>query len=110
MKSKKMWPVIIIVIGIISIGFSMYVTKQVEGGKVQVADAQQKVDSSKGLFSGNPVTREVGKGLTGGVQKKINEGKEQIAFYEAVASWTMLGGIACIVIGFGTFFLGKRKK
>lgn len=100
---------LLLICGIALIGFSMYVTKQVEEGKGKVTSAQSKVDKGKGLFSGNPVSEEIGKGLASGAQRKIDEGQQQIEFYEGVASWAKFSGIACIIIGLGVFFVPTKK-
>ena len=110
MKRTRVVAIILIICGAALIGFSMYVTKEVEHGKSQVSSAQGKVDKGSGLFSGNPVAQEIGKGVTQGAQKKIDEGQAQINFYEGVASVTMIGGIACIVIGVGAYLFGGKKK
>jgi hypothetical protein len=111
MKGKRtVSAVIILIVGIALIGFSRYITHEVESGKLQIADAQGKVDKGNSLFSGDPVTKQIGKGLTGGAQKKIDAGQQQINFYEGVASVTLIGGIVCVIVGVSCFFLRKKKK
>jgi hypothetical protein len=107
---RKLVATLIFVGGIALIGFSMYVTDQVEEGKGKVSSAQSKVNQGRGLFSGNAVSEEIGKGLTSGAQKKIDQGKQDIAYYESVAEWAKIGGIICIVVGLGTFFLRGKKR
>ncbi|MGE0669779.1 MAG: hypothetical protein AB7H48_06930 [Parachlamydiales bacterium] len=109
MKTKCTIGTLLLICGIALIGFSMYVTQQVEEGKGKVSSAQSKVDKGKGLFSGNPVSEEIGKGIASGAQRKIDEGQQQIEFYEGVATWTKFGGIACIIIGLGVFFVPTKK-
>lgn len=109
MKTKSIIGSLLLICGIALIGFSMYVTSQVEEGKGKVSSAQSKVDKGKGLFSGDPLTEQIGKGLTSGAQKKIDEGKDKIAHYEQVAAWSKAGGIACIIIGLGVFFIPTKK-
>ncbi len=110
MKSKCIIGTILFIGGIALIGFSMYVTQQVEEGQGKVSRAQSKVDQGKGLFSGNPITEEIGKGITGGVQRKIDAGKEEITFYQQVSVWSKIGGIACIVIGLSIFLIPTKKR
>ncbi|MBS0652667.1 MAG: hypothetical protein JSR39_03980 [Verrucomicrobia bacterium] len=110
MKTKSIIGSLLLICGIALIGFSMYVTSQVEEGKGKVSSAQSKVNKGKGLFSGDPLSEEIGKGLTSGAQKKIDEGKQQIVYYEGVAYWTKNGGIACIIIGLGVFFIPTKKS
>ncbi len=110
MKKRRVLPIILIIAGIALIGFSMYVTQQVEAGKIKVENAQGKVNSANGLFSQNPFSKEVGKGLTQGAQGKINEGKNQISFYEGVASTSKIAGIVALILGFGSLIFGGKSK
>lgn len=110
MKSRRVFWLIIFLCGIGLIGFSRYVTNQVEQGKVKIANAQEKVDTGKSLFSSDPFTQQIGKGVTSGAQKKINAGQAEVDYYEKVAMWTMVGGIACIIVGFGGFISSGSKK
>ena len=110
MKTKCTTGIILLICGIALIGFSIYVTGQVEEGQGKVTSAQRKVDKGKGLFFGDPITEQIGKGITGQAQKKIDAGKEEIAFYQQVAVWSKMGGIACIIIGLGVFFIPTKKR
>ncbi len=109
MKTKCIVGTTLLICGIALIGFSTYVSRQVEEGKGKVNSAQSKVDKGKGMLPNDPITKELGKGLTRGVQKKIDAGKEQITYYEGVASWSKIGGIACIMVGLGVFFIPSKK-
>jgi hypothetical protein len=107
---KRIVGIIIILCGFGLIGLSMYITEEVQKGKVQVSEAQRKVDRGTGLFSLSPITEEIGKGITGDAQSKINEGIRMIGEYEDVARWSMIGGIACLVLGTGVVIFGGRRK
>lgn len=109
MKSKKLISLILILLGVGLIGTSMYITSEVEKGKGKIARAQHQVDQGGSLLSLTPVTKEIGDELTGGAQKKIDEGKQQVAHYEGIAQFCRVGGIVLLVIGAGFFFCCKKK-
>jgi hypothetical protein len=106
---KKVLGAILFLGGIAMILLSMYIKNQVVQGKLEVSDAQSKVDSGNSLFSLNPMAKEVGKTMTGSAQKKINAGQEQISMYEQRAQWLQMGGIALLVLGAGIFFIGGKR-
>ena len=107
---KRIIGIILILAGIGMIGTSYYIMNQVEQGKIQVADAQQKVDTGSTLFSLSPATKGIGKEITDSAGKKINAANEEIAQYEDLADKLKMGGIAAIILGFGVVFIGKRRK
>ena len=109
MRSKNLSVISCFAIGVALIGVSFFIKNQVEEGNVKVSHAQKQVDQGNSLFSMNPASKAVGSEITGGAQKKINMGKEQIAFYEQVVTWTLIGGIAFLVIGTGMMFMRKKK-
>lgn len=109
MHKNKIISLVVVVIGLAALGTSRYIMSQVDQGKEQVEQAQKFVDKGNALFSTNSVTKEVGKGITGGVQKKINKGSREIAKYERLANQLRVGGIILIIAG-GVFFFMNRKK
>lgn len=110
MVAKKIIGLVASIIGIALILLSIYITNRTEEGKMQVASAQKKVDQGTGLFSLNPVAKEIGKEvITDPAQKKIHEGNQQIAQYEMLAKWSQIGGIALFVLGAGIVFIGRKK-
>lgn len=100
----------LLVLGAALIAFSLYVNQQVEEGKAKVAKVQSQVDTGNRFLSHDPITKRIGEEVTGGIQKKIDEGQEQIDFYEKVAFWTKTGGILSLVLGLGAFFLRQKKR
>jgi hypothetical protein len=105
--------ILISLAGITCIFLSSYITNQVNEGKIKIEQGQQTVDQSNSLFSSNPFTKQVGKGLNSSSQKKINEGKENVSHYEQVAQTLQISGIAAIIVGVGITlfsFFGPRKK
>jgi hypothetical protein len=110
MKIKKTLSIIFIILGLGLMGMSMYINSQVEHGKGKVSRAQSQVDQGSSLFSISPATKGIGKELTGGAQKKIDAGKEQIAHYEQVAQVCQIGGIIFLIAGVGLFFCCRKKS
>lgn len=113
MKLLRILGILILIAGIGCIFASDYITSQVNQGKIQVAKGEKVVNQGKQLFSLNPVAKQVGQGLTNSAEKKINEGKQQINEYEALAAQLMTGGIVGCVLGAGLIiisFFGKGKK
>jgi hypothetical protein len=111
MNFKRVLGIIILIIGLVGLGFSYYITQQVNEGKIQVESAQSSVDKGNSLLSLNRVSKEVGqKVLTDPAQKKINEGQMTIAQYEKMASWLQIGGIIFIVLGLALIIFGRNRK
>ncbi|MBS0605159.1 MAG: hypothetical protein JSS60_09030 [Verrucomicrobia bacterium] len=113
MKIARVLGILIIIAGIASILFSNYIMEQVAEGKIKIEKGEKAIKQGNQLFSLNPVAKEVGKGLTDSAQKKINEGQQQVAYYENLAQTLKTAGIAGIVVGAGIFlfsFMGGNKK
>lgn len=110
MSWKRIVGIIFILGGIALLLISKYITEQVEDGKKQISSAQKKVDQGSTLFSLSPYTKGVGEELTGSAQKKIDAGKQEVAYYEAVAGQLKVGGIACLVVGGILFIFGRKAK
>lgn len=104
---------IVLIAGIGSILFSNYITEQVNAGKIQIAQGERAVNRGNQLFSLNPIAKEVGKGITAPAEKKIEKGKEQVAYYQDLAQTLKTAGISGIIIGAGMAiisFFGRKKK
>lgn len=110
MNTKRKIGLVILIIGIIFIGFSVFINKRVEEGRGQIASAQKKTDQASDLFSLNPVTKELGKGVTGSIQEKIDEGKQQADAYAKLATWLTVGGIIFLIVGGGSIVFGGKKR
>jgi hypothetical protein len=106
--------IIILLAGIASIFFSNYITTQINEGKIKIEKGQKTVDQSNSLFSLNPYSKQVGQGMTSSAQKKIDEGKNEVARYEQIASTLQIFGIAGIVVGAGvtlfSFFSSRKNR
>ncbi len=100
-KIVQIIEIIFVASGIALLALSHYIHAQVLEGRGEIADAQGKVDTGKKLFSLSPATKNVGDHATSFIQKKINEGKEEADYYEALASKLQMGGILLILGGAG---------
>jgi hypothetical protein len=110
MNKKRILGIILLVVGFAMYLFSNYIEGQVTEGRKKISSAQKTVDQSNSLFSHNPYSEEIGKGITGSAQKKINEGKNEANTYEQMATWLHVGGAILIVVGAGIFIMSFMKK
>ena len=110
MKSAKIIGLLVLIAGIGSLLLSNYISDQVLEGKGQIASGEQKVKQGQGLFSGDPVSEQIGKQMTKGAEKKIAKGKEEIAYYEQVAEMLHTGGIIMSLIGVGILIFSMTRK
>lgn len=91
MKAKKTVGIVLIVIGVIIFLLGLY-------AKGRVSEAKENVQKSTGMFSNNPVNKQIG----GALEKKIGA-------YDAPILWTMIGGIVVVVIGAGVLVCCRRR-
>lgn len=110
MNVKKVIGILLIIGGVGMIGMGSYIKSQVEEGKQKISSAQEKVDTGNSLFSMSPATKELGQGITGGAQKKIDAGKRDVKVYEAMSEKFKWGGIASILIGIICLALSGKKS
>ncbi len=96
-----------IIIGLICIGSSLYIKKEVKEGQKKISSAEGNVDHGTALFSITPYTKDIGEGLSSPFRNKIDEGKKDVRYYNALSNWLMIGGIVFIV---GGVVLVARKK
>jgi hypothetical protein len=106
---KRILGIIIILIGFSLLGTSFYIKGEVKKGRGQISSAQKGLDKGKKIFSFDPVTKEIGKGLTSGIQKKINEGKVKADTYSLIANILLGSGVILVIVG-GTLIVLSIKK
>ncbi len=110
MSSKKIAGLVVAALGAILLVFSYYIAEQVTEGRMKIDRAQGQVNTVNSLFSLSPATKDVGRGLTGSAQRKIDAGSLDVAEYSALAHKLQLGGIVLIIVGIGILvFYGKKR-
>jgi len=109
MLIKRIVGICLIVLGLGLIASSFYIKSRVASGREQIAEAESAVRKGKQLFSINPFTKELGKGITDSVEKKIQAGSTKADRYATIAMWFQIVGGVCIVVGAGLIFFRKRK-
>lgn len=107
---KKIFAVIVFLVGVAMIGGSMYITKQIEEGKIQISNAERQLKQGSALFSINPVTKQIGEGITSSADRKIARANQDILTYTNLAQLLMVGGIIVVIIGLGMFVFALRTR
>lgn len=110
MGIRRILGILILLAGLFGIGFSSYINNQVAQGQEQIASAQKKVDTGSKLSSLNPITKEIGKGVTGAVQEKIDEGQQEVDYYADMAQKLKISGIALSIGGLVLLLIPRKKK
>ena len=109
MNLKKIFSVIVFVLGLAMLWGSYYIKTQVASGKLQVSSAERSLSQGKSLFSINPITKQIGEGISKSADRKISNAKEEISSYENLAQILQIGGIVLVVLGFGLFLFSRRR-
>ncbi len=110
MNFKQVVGLLAIVLGIALIIFVIYGSDQINQGKEEIASGKKKVKQTQQIFSFNPVTKQVGQGLTSGGEQRIAEGELTIEQYENIFKWCKIGGIVLIVLGAGLVLFCRKQK
>ena len=109
MSFRRILGIILLLAGLTSVGFSIYIKREVAKGKEQIASGQQKVDQGKALFGLSPATKPIGEGVAAPVQGRIDQGRRDVAYYEMVSNYLLYGGILAIVFGALLLFLPRKS-
>lgn len=109
-NSKQIAGIVLFVLGIGMLVASHYVAGQVREGNAQISAGQEKIDATNKFFSVTVVTKPVGKGLTSSGQQRVNAGREEADYYQQMAEWLRIGGIASMIIGVGAFLFARPKR
>lgn len=110
MKLRKILGIGALILGLICIGLSSYITHSVEEGKAKISHAEKQVNTGSSLLSLTPATKELSKGLTDSAHKKIDAGKEEVGKYERIARELTIGGIALLVLGSVSLLMMYKKR
>lgn len=109
MKTKKIFGIVLVILGVILLCGSFYIKSQVKAGQEKLSFAEETKDLGDKILSITPGTKEFGEHVTGSIQDKVREGKEQIAFYTTVANSLEIGGIISLILGIALFLICKKK-
>ncbi len=92
MKTKRIAALVLIVVGIIVLLLALY-------ARSRVSEAKESVSKSSGLFSDNPVNKQI----TGALQGKISA-------YDAPIMIALIGGVVLCLVGAGTLVFFRKKR
>ncbi len=110
MNGKQIIGIVAFGVGVALLFMAHYINVQVAEGNTKIFNAQKKVDQGNSLFSLSPYSKSFGQGMTSGAQKKINAGKNQVAYYTIVAERCQLGGIGLMIVGVGMIYFCRNKN
>jgi CRISPR/Cas system CMR subunit Cmr6 (Cas7 group RAMP superfamily) len=110
MRLKKILSLFLVLLGLVAVLISLYISEKVLQGEQKISKAQKQVNQMDSLFSMDSRTKAVGKNLTDAAQKKIDAGRLTIDQYEELAFYLKIGGIFLLILGTGTTYLSFRKK
>ena len=105
MKLKKKFGLIVFIVGIVMVGGSFYIENQVLQGKEQISSAENSLNRAKTLFSLTPTTKQIGEGISKSADRKIASANQEIASYESLSQFLLVGGVILIVLGAGLFIV-----
>ncbi len=106
---KKIFGFIFLLVGIISIFSSFYIKEQVSDGLKKISQVERQLDVGDKLLSLAPPVQDQVDGMTGSIQEKVQEGKEQVVFYSGLAKWLEIFGIGFLVVGAWFVFCCKKR-
>lgn len=110
MTGKRIFGIILVLVGVGMILFSKYLNGQIGQGNRKISKAQGQVDTANTLMSFSPEAKKYGSGYTESAQGQINEGRYKVGQYEQLSNWVQIGGIAFIVIGGILILVGGSRK
>lgn len=110
MNLKQIMGLLAVIIGIALIIFVLYGKQQIAVAKGEISSAKKKVDQGNQLFSLNPYSKEVGKHVSGGITKKIQNAEHTVEYYEALFIWCQVGAVILIVGGSGLIYFCRSKR
>jgi hypothetical protein len=109
MKIQRIIGIVLIALGGAMLAGSAYIKSEVGMGQERIQSAQRSVDTGNKLFSLSPYTKDVGKTMTRSAQKKIDEGRMEVAKYMQIAHMLQIGGFISLIGGAALLFLGRKQ-
>ena len=110
MNIKQVMGLLAIIIGIALIIFVVYGKYQVAEAKGEISSAKKKVEQGNQLFSLNPLSKEVGKQMSGGITQKIQNAEHTVEYYEMLFMWCQVAAVVLIVGGSGLIFFCRKGR
>lgn len=107
---RKITGIVFIIIGIALYFTGNYVANEVKAGRKKIENAQQAVDAGTALTKTNKATKGVGDIFASPIQKRIDDGRHDAAYYESVAYWLHLWAVIITILGIILFIFGFVKK
>lgn len=110
MNWKQLLGAAAIVVGVIFLFLAHSIDVRLQEGRAEISRGESQVNQGRRLFSGSPVSKEVGNQLLfNSADKKIAEGKEAIQTYSILAGQLKIGGILLIIGGICVIYFFRRK-
>jgi hypothetical protein len=110
MNFKQIIGALVFVGGLVLLYLAHYINVQIEQGNTEIFAGQKRVDDTNALFDRTPATKPIGRGLTSGGQRQIDEGRGTIEYYTVVAQRCQIGGIVALIVGAGMMVFLRNKK
>lgn len=106
MNTKRIIGIVIVIVGILCIGFSAYINKKVEAELGKVQNATDTIQNNAVTEWGGKAAKNVADFFGG----QINQAAaNKAAPYSKTAKVIFYSGIFLIIVGAGVAFLSKRK-
>lgn len=109
MPLKRILGIAAIIVGLILFATAQYIKSRIAAGEEVISSAQGSVDRMSRLFSLNPVSKEVGRGITSSAKKQIEQGEQTISSYSVLAGRLQIGGILLTAAGIVLLFLSRKR-
>ena len=108
-KARRSFGIGALIIGAILVVCSFVIKARVAEGEGQIAQAEQTVGRTKSLFGMSSYTQGAGDQLTAGANRKIGEGKDEVAYYTKLANILLFAGIISMAAGGWCLVFGKSS-
>ena len=102
MRYKQIIGVVLIIVGVLGIVLSQYIKSRVTEEVGSAKDKTSRLTNNSLADRGGRISKKVGKSI----DEKIDE---KGAAYNTMIAVSLYGGIACIIVGGFTVFLGRRR-
>lgn len=110
MKLTKGISIGAVVVGLVFLGFSYYIQKEVSSGRAQVEGAERSLKRGRSLFSLTPATDQIGQEIQRSADRKLGEAREEISYYTSLAQLLLIAGYLLIIAGVIMFIVVMRRK